>query len=275
VKEKQTINPAATIAHVAKQLGVSRQHLEYLVNANSLATNRIKRKNTVRITLPIKTIDKLGELVKDSQEKSPKYRKSTYFNENENIVLFQKFVDQEGIPFRVDLVNNIWGYRDEREGHFIDLKSAETMLELKPAYTINQPSIKEANYVELTLSKDKHEIWYIFDYFLSTRGIENISIRNNTSTIQLYVVQGIISLTMNPLPSPISSSLLSKYVTSGDIVIEQDELFLIGSSKRLYTYIKLENYNALLKEADVKEVSIGEILDEILGKHYRQKRNLK
>jgi len=80
---------------------------------------------------------------------------------------------------------------------------------------------------------------------------------------------------MNPLPSPISSSLLSKYVTSGDIVIEQDELFLIGSSKRLYTYIKLENYNALLKEADVKEVSIGEILDEILGKHYRQKRNLK
>ncbi|QTB27598.1 hypothetical protein [Lysinibacillus sphaericus] len=149
------------------------------------------------------------------------------------------------------------------------------MLELKPAYTINQPSIKEANYVELTLSKDKHEIWYIFDYFLSTRGIENISIRNNTSTIQLYVVQGIISLTMNPLPSPISSSLLSKYVTSGDIVIEQDELFLIGSSKRLYTYIKLENYNALLKEADVKEVSIGEILDEILGKHYRQKRNLK
>ncbi|SPU40711.1 DNA binding domain, excisionase family [Lysinibacillus capsici] len=274
VKAKKTIDPASTIAHVAKELGVSRQHIEYLITANSLNTNRIQRKNTVRITLPKETIEKLEELVQESQDKSPKYRKSTYFNEMNNIALYQRFVQEDGTYFRVDLVNNKWGYRDD-EGHFIDLESAETTLKLKPVYNINQEPIKESNYVELTLTKDKPEVWLIFDYFLSTRGIENISIRNSAQSIQLYVVQGIISLTKNPLPTELSPFSIAKYITAGDIVIEQDELFIIGSSKRLYTYIKLDNYNSLIKEANIKDVSIGEMLDEILEAFFNQEGKLK
>lgn len=274
VKEKEKINQAATIAHVAKELGVSRQHIEYLITANSLNTNRIHRKNTVRITLPKETIVKLEELVQESQDKSPKYRKSTYFNEINNIALYQKFTQEDGTNFRAELVNDVWGYRDD-EGHFIDFQSAKASLKLTPAYNINQEIIKDYNYVELTLPKEQPEVWLIFDYFLSTRGIENISIRNSAQFIQLYVVQGIISLPKNPLPTSLTHSCIAKYITAGDIIIEQDELFIIGSSKRLYTYIKLDNYNALMKKAEMKNVGIGEMLDEILEAFFRQEGKMK
>lgn len=275
VNELKELNytKAASISNVAKQLGVSRQQVEYLIKANELPTNRIEIKSNIRITLPDETIKALAQLVEDSRNKSPKYRKSTYYNEQYKLTLHQKFTDDEGVTFRVAVRGNEWGYEDAREGNFIDYKTASTMLRLKPAYTTTQATIKETNYVELTLPKNEPISWNILDYFLETRGINNLSIRDNLESIQLFVVQGIISLLDCPLPVGLPKEKLPQYVTAGDLVINENELFLAGSSRRLYTFITLDNYLALSKEAEKQKKNLGEMLDEILLERYKSERN--
>lgn len=274
-KELKEVNlrKAASISTVGKQLGVSRQHIEYLIKANELPTNRLEIKNTVRITLPDETIEALAQLVEESRSKSPKYRKSTYYNEQYNLTLHQKFTDDEGVTFRVAVRGNEWGYEDTREGNFIDYKTASTMLRLKPAYTTTKATIKETNYVELTLLKNEPISWDILDYFLETRGTNNLSIRDNLETIQLFIVQGIISLLDYPLPVGLPKEKLPQCVTAGDLVINENELFLAGSSRRLYTFITLDNYLALSQEAEKRKKNLGEMLDEILLERYKSERN--
>lgn len=271
VNERKELNmyKTASISSVAKQLDVSRQHIEYLIKANELPTNRVEVNNTVRITLPDSTIEALAPLVEESKNKSPKYRKSTYYNEDYNLVLHQKFIDDEGVTFRVAVHDNVWGYEDTREGVFIDYKTSETMLRLKPAYDIDKPAIKETIYVELTLPKNQTISWLIFDYLLATRGIENLSMRDEAETIQLFIIQGIINLKDNPLPIDIQEEQLPQFVTAGDIVINDNELFLVGSSRRLYTFVALDNYLALSQEAENRKMNLGELLDEILLERFK------
>lgn len=270
-EKRKALTTTYSVSDAAKRFGVSRQRIDYFIRANSLEIEYLQLDKAKRIRLPESTMAAIEQILENEKHNSPKYRKSTYFNEKANIALYQLFIDEEGNEYRAVVVGKQWGLLLPEDGTFIQYEDAIKSINLKKAYDINQPVLNESNYTVLMLPKNEQITWTIYDYFLSVLGIHNISIRDHEQQIELQVKQGIIELTKHPLPTGIYSEQLEKFVSAGEVIVTEHELFLAGKSHFLRTTISLESYKSLCAEADSEGKSLGELLDKILSERYKGK----
>lgn len=262
-----------TIPQLAKLLGTSRQHIDYFIKSHNLPINRMEIRGRVRISLPTNTVEAVRGLYRESLANSPKYKRHLYYNEEYQLVLFQLFVSVDGRYFRVGIQEEAWGFYDEN-GLFIYYEDKRSMdaLKLKPAYSIHsEQKNKESNYLSFTLPKQESVTWPIFDYFLSAVGIDNISIRHKKGHIELSIKQCIIPLSTYPLPAELTLGTLLKYLSTGELVMNELELFVIGSHQKTAFMIHRKHLAALEEEAGERNLkNISELLNQILAERYNK-----
>lgn len=268
-KERESLKSTYSVSEAAKKFGVSRQRIDYLIRAKKLKVEYVQLDKAKRIRLSESTLAQIKTILENEKNTSARHRKSTFYNEALNIALYQLFYDDEGNEYRVACQNKQWGFLLP-DSTFVNYETLKFSIEPRAAYNIDLPNLNETNHTILMLPKTERTSWIIYDYFIATLGIHNVGIRDHREHIELQVAQGIIEFTKYPLPQDITESLFKKYVTAGEVILTDVELFLVGKSHHLRTTISLENYKALTAEADSKKISTADLLEQILTERYQK-----
>lgn len=278
-RTKNPLQPDNTMTfnEVAEKHGVTRQYIASLIKRHNIQTiltapDELDNVQAVRPRryVSLESVEQIDLIIEKMKNLPRKIRKEDYYSKKHDIALYQLFSDVNGQSFRALKKGKQWGFTNYQID-FIPFDEAQN-LNLKSVYEIHTPVKNEPSYAQFTLPLNTPITNNVIDYFYQVKGVENVTLQlienGNGKAIELQVKQGIISLQENPLPNVITIGALQTYLTNGDMLVHEYELFLSGESKKINTLISSKNYQQLTAYVAKHDTSMSAVIDDLLTQFF-------
>lgn len=259
-------------SELAKQLNVATQRIYTLIRETDLPVDELPVGDERTIySIPAET----AEWIRQEIEKTTSSRgtRTEFYDAKFDIALYQCFRTQQGQEMRVVRNHNQeWGFYLPSQT-WIPFSDGINIFKYEAAYSIHQANHSIKGYTDFSLPKDEHETFEFLDFVYQVWGIENIRIREQDSCIDLSIKSGETSLPI-PVPETLSETTIKKYLTLGDIVIEEGEWTLVSGYRRTTFDLPSNLLDELRETAKEKNLSMSEYVEAALREKIGREENI-
>ncbi|WP_232782847.1 hypothetical protein [Bacillus sp. BA3] len=132
---------------------------------------------------------------------------------------------------------------------------------LKPSYSIHQPTLDYKGYVELQIPKNEVVFYPFIDYLYEIWGVENIRLREQSETVLHYIKAG-----EKPLKSEVFGiSDILPYLINGEMHHEDDTLILRSPNRKTSFELPIELLETISDLAEQEGISISKWVEQKLS----------
>ncbi|MFK4389870.1 hypothetical protein ABH916_001798 [Peribacillus frigoritolerans] len=132
---------------------------------------------------------------------------------------------------------------------------------LKPSYSIHQPTLVYKGYVELQVQKNEVVFYPFIDYLYKTWGLENIRMREQGSSILLFIRAGERPL----MPEGISIADILSFLIKGEMHHEEGTLILRSPYRKTSFELPIELLDTISDLAKQEGISISNWVEQKLS----------
>ncbi|MDV7767640.1 helix-turn-helix domain-containing protein [Peribacillus sp. CSMR9] len=261
VYERQSLPTGMSPNEVAKKMGLSVQSVYKYIQDGSIKAKAVPYGDE-RITYVISESDyhEAEKSLKPSETQRPK--KYEYYDTKNDIVLYQRFHSTK-IPEARVIRNeeNVFGFYLSNIQKWLTYEEGMKNYALKPSYSIHQPTLDYKGYVELQVPKDEVVFYPFLDYLYKNWGVENIRMREQDSSVLLFIRAGERPL----LPDMISIADILPYLTNGEMYHEDDTLILRSPNRKTSFELPIELLEAISDLAEQEGISTSKWVEQKLS----------
>ncbi|MEK4068994.1 helix-turn-helix domain-containing protein [Peribacillus sp. FSL R5-0717] len=242
---------------VAKKLGLSVQSVYKYIQDGSIKAKAVPYGDERTIYVISETAyEEAAGLLKPSESQRPK--RFEYYHPSRDIILFQKFHSSKVPEARVKRnKDNEWGFYLANIQKWLPFEKGIREYQLKPVYPIHQSTFEHKGYVELDIPKDAIVFYPFVDYLYETWGMENIRLREQDQTIQLFIRAGERPLTIKGF---FVDDILP-FLIKGDIYNEEGHLILRSS----YRELPIDLLESITELAEQEGISMSKWVEQKLS----------
>lgn len=252
------------IQDFAKQNSISNQRVYFYIKKLNLEldTVRVGKKEVQYLNT-----EQLELLKNELSKHRHRGTRSTFYNQQLDVALLQKFMDPAGNTYRISVnQKGDWGFY--LDGKFYHYNVAINQFMLTPCYSIHMDNVYNPNYLIFNFNQNSYILHYILDFLYPKVGIENLHlyVDKDTSMIEL-------SLKTTPivLPEGFNGAEFSKYLKelnqaceNGKILYEDNSLNFELYTKSLTVEITRATYDLLQQRIKSEGLNASKVVEKIL-----------
>ncbi|MDM5214645.1 helix-turn-helix domain-containing protein [Peribacillus sp. NJ4] len=261
VDEKQSFPTGMSPNEVAKKLGLSVQSVYKYIQGGSIKAKAVPYGDE-RITYVISetAYQEAEKSLKPTETQRPK--KYEYYDSKNDIALYQRFHSSK-IPEARVVRNeeNVFGFYLPNIQKWLTYEEGMKTYSLKPSYSIHQPPLDYKGYVELQVQKNEVVFYPFIDYLYKTWGLENIRMREQGSSILLFIRAGEKSFKSEVF----GIADILPYLTNGEMHHEDDTLILRSPNRKTSFELPIELLEAISDLAEKEGISISKWVEQKLS----------
>ncbi|MGM0889213.1 MAG: helix-turn-helix domain-containing protein [Bacillota bacterium] len=261
VYEKQSLPTGMSPNEVAKKLGLSVQSV-YKYIQDGLIKAKAVPYGDERITYVISetAYQEAEKLLKRSETQRPK--KFEYFDSKNDIALYQRFHSAK-IPEARVVRNeeNVFGFYLPNIQKWLTYEEGMKIYALKPSYSIHQPTLDYKGYVELQVPKNEVVFYPFIDYLYKSWGVENIRMREQGSSVLLFIRAGEKSFKSEVF----GIADILPYLINGEMHHEEDTLILRSPNRKTSFELPIELLEKISDLAEQEGISISKWVEKKLS----------
>lgn len=244
-----------TVAEFAKNHQVSPQRVYQLIKKLALQLEKAKIGKRNRLLLS-KEHQQL--LLKELQHKKHKGTKTDFYRFTEDIALFQLFLDQRQIAYRV-MRNEAgeWGFLSPT---FLAYDQAMSELQLQQAYDIHQPRMTANIYADFSFPVKDAKLYDAMDLLYEVVGVENMHVYQLDQTIEVSVK----ALTYDVRDKKINVDYLSDHCINAVIELSGADLRIQPKDKSVTVVLEADVYEAVKRQTSTQNQSMTELINRLL-----------
>ncbi|MGE7609630.1 helix-turn-helix domain-containing protein [Peribacillus frigoritolerans] len=260
VDEKQSFPTGMSPNEVAKKLGLSVQSVYKYIQDGSIKAMAVPYGDE-RITYVISeaAYQEAKKSLKPSETQRPK--KYEYYDSKNDIVLYQRFHSNKIPEARV--VRNeekVFGFYLPNIQKWLTYEEGMKTYTLKPSYSIHQPPLDYKGYVELQVPKNEVIFYPFIDYLYKNWGVENIRMREQDSSVLLFIRAGERPLTTKGF---FAADILP-FLIKGDIYNEEGHLILRSSYRKTSLELPIDLLESMTELAEQEGISMSKWVEQKL-----------
>lgn len=246
---------------VAKKLGLSVQSVYKYIQDGSIKAEAVPYGDE-RITYIISetAYQEAEKSLKPTETQRPK--KYEYYDSKNDIALYQRFHSSK-IPEARVVRNeeNVFGFYLPNIQKWLTYEEGMKTYALKPSYLIHQPTLDYKGYLELQVPKNEVVFYPFLDYLYKIWGVENIRIREQDSSVLLFIRAGERPL----MPEMISITDILPFLINGEIHHEENALILRSPYRKTSFELPIELLETISDLAEQEGVSISKWVEQKLS----------
>ncbi|MFU2016155.1 helix-turn-helix domain-containing protein [Peribacillus butanolivorans] len=258
VYEKQSLPTGMSPNEVAKKLGVSVQSVYKYIQDGSIKAKAVPYGDERIIYVISETSYQEAEkLLKPSETQRPK--KFEYYDSKNDIALYQRFHSSK-IPEARGVRNeeNVFGFYLPNIQKWLTYEEGMKNYTLKPSYSIHQPTLDYKGYVELQVPKNEVVFYPFIDYLYQSWGVENIRMREQDSSVLLFIRAGEKSFKSDVF----GIADILPYLINGEMHHEDDTLILRSPNRKTSFELPIELLETISNLAEQEGISISKWVEQ-------------